>query len=102
MSINGRNGLNAVLKFGKHKGKTIGELVATGSEGVGYLVWLREEKKKAGDATFFTGEIHSLLNDAIGKSRSLKSKYRVWTPEEMPAVMPVVAVAGSYEGWGAF
>lgn len=68
-------GVNDVLTFGKHKGKTLKDVLATEAH---WACWLREEKKKSGQPTPFTKEAHDAIDACIKSSRTLKKQYAVW------------------------
>lgn len=68
-------GLNDTLTFGKHKGKTLKDVLAAEAH---WACWLREEKKKSGQPTPFTKEAHDAIDAEILKSRNLKKQYRLW------------------------
>ena len=112
-------GLDNVLTFGKYKAqnKKIGELVKSDP---GYLLWLRDEKKKAtGQTNFFTPAVLEKLNQAIADSKSLRKQYSEWslaapvepeTKDEILAALKAGKVAEkvqeeaavNYQQWGAF
>lgn len=52
------------MAFGKHKGKTIAELLKSDPR---YLLWLREERNKNNGDDFFSAGIDSLIAKANGK-----------------------------------
>lgn len=102
-------GLQDTMPFGKNKGKTIEAIY---KENVGYLLWLRDERKKEnGDEKLFAFEVLVLLDDAIRNSKSLAAKHKSWGATLLPqgpVTAPVAAPADqeiefAYAGaWGAF
>lgn len=96
------------LPFGKYKGQTVQEIYKKDS---GYLVWMRETRKKEnGDSKFFSFEVSQLLDMTIMDSKTLKSKYKPWelTKEQVEvAVASIAAEEAELEvayadKWGAF
>lgn len=116
-------GLENTISFGKWKGKTVGVVLA---EDPGYLLWLRDEKKKdTGDEKFFSNRVLLELNkalreDSLNRSKKFRGKYQVWkidgdiepeTKEEILAAMKMEREAleeaernaSIYDGrWGAY
>jgi hypothetical protein len=112
-------GLENVLTFGKYKGqgKKVADLVKSDP---GYLLWLRDEKKKAtGQTNFFTPAVLAKLNEAISNSKSLRKQFSEWpltapvepeTKDEILAALKAGKVAEkaqeeavvNYQQWGAF
>lgn len=97
--------LTSLMPFGKYKGQTVEEIYKADA---GYLVWLREEKKKQSHMHFFSKEVSALLDMTIRASKPLSRKYKPWdlpvdqairtdaVPEERPAEV-------NYGGaWGGF
>lgn len=68
-------GLNDTLTFGKHKGKIVKAVL---QEAPHWACWLRDEKKKTGEATPFTKEVHDEIDRMIRSSRTLKRQYQPW------------------------
>jgi|GEM_PF-3440456 len=102
-------GLEDVITFGRHKGKTIETVY---KEDSGYLVWLREERRtKNVQTNFFNAEVNTLLDMTIQESKSLRAKYKTWQSLGLmtqagegvshvppPPAEPTIA----YEAWGVF
>lgn len=92
------------MPFGKHKGKTLEVLL---KENPGYLVWLREERKKnQKDERFFSAQMSALLDTEILKSKSLRREYKPWNlslPTQVSIATPTEREPElSYDGyWGA-
>jgi uncharacterized protein (DUF3820 family) len=94
------------MPFGKYKSQTVEEIFKTDA---GYLVWLRDERKKSNqDVRFFSKEVLALLDMTIRESKPLSKKYQPWdlpidqsvkteaTPQDRPAEV-------NYGGaWGGF
>lgn len=97
--------LTNTMPFGKHKGEKIEDIFKQDG-GAGYLVWMREERKKQqGEEYFFSLEVNQLLDMAIQDSSSLKRKYRPWNLHmaQAPVTAPVLEEAsGTYGSWGDF
>lgn len=68
-------GFNDTMTFGAHKGKTVKEILDKSPH---WACWLREEKKKSGQATPFTKEVHDELDRLIRKSKTLQKQYQPW------------------------
>jgi len=97
------------LRFGKHKGKTVGDLCRIDPA---YLVWLRDAKKDNRD--YFAFPIHTVLDAAILSSKALKRKFEPWNvvPEGDDVIRPIsdqpppwieAPNGNAYrEAWGAF
>ncbi|MDR9847117.1 exodeoxyribonuclease X C-terminal domain-containing protein [Herbaspirillum huttiense] len=64
--------LSDTITFGKFKMKTFREVFETN---VGYLLWLRDEKIKAGDLDYFSVDFLNELDKAIDKDRNLAKKF---------------------------
>lgn len=109
MALDSSLGLNDTLPFGKYKGKRVQEVY---KENAGYLLWMRDTKKKdAGDAKFFDQEVLILLDETLLKDKYLRTKHESWgntmlpqapvtTPDDAP-FEPTTEFA--YAGaWGAF
>ena len=113
LNVNVNLTLDDMITFGKYKGKSVGKVY---EEDVGYLVWLRQERKNQNaDERFFAPELHILLDDAIKNSKSLRAKYKPWNvnpaalaaiqetaePTEPPPQRMAPEMAYS-AAWGAF
>lgn len=101
-------GLVDTMPFGKkHKGKTIEAIY---KEDASYLLWLRDQRKKDGDAEFFDREVLTLLDETLLKDKYLKTKHQSWGNTMLPqgpVTAPAAAVEASTEfayadSWGAF
>jgi hypothetical protein len=99
-------GLTDVLTFGKHKGQRIEDAL---KEDAGYLVWLREIRRKDhGDTAYFNPEVSYLLDLAIKNSRPLSRKYVPWNVplNRAPVSDPVPEMdeqhIAAYTGWGQY
>lgn len=102
-------GLNDTMPFGKkHKGKKIEDIY---KQDAGYLLWLRDQRKKEqGDAEFFNKEVLTLLDETLLKDKYLRTKHQSWGNTMLPqgpVTAPVAAVEPTTEfayadSWGAF
>lgn len=102
-------GLSDTMPFGKkHKGKTIEEIY---KQDAGYLLWLRDVRKKDnGDAVFFNTEVLTLLDETLLKDKNLRSKHTSWGNTMLPqgpvtapaAEVPATTEFAYADSWGAF
>lgn len=101
-------GLNDKLGFGKYADSTVKDVIDSDPA---YIAWLRDAKRD--NKFFFQRSVHILINMAISRSKYLKSRFKVWTEEQMPDdSLPSVAsaettiraekAADGYGIWGAF
>ena len=68
--------INDMMPFGKHKGFSVGKLLA---ENPDYACWLREEQKKADPREpTFDVEANDMIDVAIANRRDLGKRYRPW------------------------
>lgn len=91
------------LPFGKHKGKTIKEVL---SQAPSYLVWLRETRRKENaDIRFFSEGVSMLLDDEIRGNPSLQKNYKPWREANVQPVQVTeqeTFVEHAYTEWGQF
>lgn len=100
-------GLKDVVVFGKHKGKTVKQILLDESD-AGWLLWIRLEKHKQGE-TMFDAEVNGLLNKVISSDKGRWGKFRV-KESAAPGTIPIAGIttpapdrSEAYdEKWGAF
>lgn len=99
-------GLKDVVVFGKHKGKTVKQILHDESD-AGWLLWIRLEKHKQGE-TMFDAEVNGLLNKVISSDKGRWGKFRV-KESAAPGTIPIAGLttqpdySEAYdEKWGAF
>ena len=99
-------GLKDAVMFGKHKDKTVKQILHTDSD-ASWLLWIRLEKHKQGE-TMFDAEVNGLLDKVISSDKRQYGKFRVKesaapgsTPIEGLTTQPDRSEAYD-EKWGAF
>ncbi len=81
---------NDVIRFGRHKGKTVAEVLNTDPS---WLDWLRNERRNSGQGNSFSIEVHAALNELIQKKR-IKSKFPKWDLAKLQENINFLAGAG--------
>jgi len=111
--VKGTLTLEDTLTFGRHKGKTVQQVII---DDAGWLCWLRSEEAKTGRNQFDSDtnelldkviqevkDLHRKFGSTIGKWKELGDSPRVRIEFPDTVAPPPVETAVQYdEGWGAW